>query len=139
MREAAFVSGEMGVCHVEYVIMRDHPSMNHRDEASEKYKLHRRVVGMVSNSFKTHRNVISDYFTCLVSVLPKKYVSSIIGWSHMREAAFVSGEMGVYMLEIAVFSVLEGISVSNSPRKHVICISQSHLTRAYPRRIRDHA
>ena len=83
--------------HVEYVIMRDHATMKHRDEASEKYKLHCRVVRMVSNSFKTHRNVISEYFTCVVSVFPKKYISSIIGWSHMREAASVSGEMGVFM------------------------------------------
>ena len=58
--------------HIEYVIMRDHATMKHRDEQSEKYKLHCRVVRMVSNSFKTHRNVISEYFTCVVSVFPKK-------------------------------------------------------------------
>ena len=46
--------------HVEYVPMRDHASMNHGDEQSEKDKLHRRVVGMVSNSFITHMNVVSE-------------------------------------------------------------------------------
>ena len=43
--------------HVEYVIMCEHAS---GDEQIEKYKLHRRVVRMVSNSFKTHKNVISE-------------------------------------------------------------------------------
>ena len=46
--------------HVEYVIMCEHASVKHGDEQIEKYKLHRRVVRMVSNSFKTHKNVISE-------------------------------------------------------------------------------